>query len=527
MFLGSYHLREQPFGVTPDPRYLYLSAGHREALASLVYGIETGRGFLSLIAEPGMGKTTILFQVLKRFFSHSAFLFQTQCNSREFLCYLLQDLGLENHDRDIVRMHSELNDFLYRESKAGNPVVVVIDEAQNLSDRVLETVRLLSDFEAPEKKLLQIVLAGQPGLARRLSHPGLAQLRQRISIQARLQPLSAVEVAGYIGHRLQVAGYRGSGLFTPDAVQLIAKLSGGIPRIINNLCFNALSIGCAMRREKIGSEVVREVAKELSLDANAARAPLSRQRLSEGFSSAFRTGRDASLSEMGGHLFRQRTFQISFLSAMLVSAIFFGFWSRATKQTTFASPGKASTVLATQELAPDAMKDAAGRLSEAQPDETRRSPARGTTSTVLATQELAPDAMKDAAGSLSEAQSDQTRQTTATPKASTVLATQELAPDAMKDAAGRLSEAQPDETRRSPARGTSAAFFTYVVEPHDTLRELCTAIMGQYDPSTLAQIRRLNPGMRNLNHLQVGQELRFPLKTRGKQRSTLKNGQPK
>ena len=490
MFLGCYHLREQPFGVTPDPRYLYLSAGHRQALASLIYGIETGRGFLSLIAEPGMGKTTILFQVLKRFYSHSAFLFQTQCNSREFLCYLLQDLGLENHDRDIVQMHSELNDFLYRESKAGNPVVVVIDESQNLSDRVMETVRLLSDFEAPEKKLLQIVLAGQPGLARRLSHPGLAQLRQRISIQARLEPLSAAEVAGYISHRLQVAGYRGSGLFTPDAIQLIARLSGGVPRIINNLCFNALSMGGAMRREKIGSEVVQEVAKELSLDAKAARAPVSRQRLSEHAPSAFRTRRDSFLSETRGHLFRQRPFQISFLSAMLVSAILFGFWSRATRQTTIATPSK--------------------------------------TSTVLAAQELAPDSNKPAAGSLSEAHSDEAQQTTATPsEASSVLATQELAPDSKKPAAGSLSEAQPDDTQQTTDRGTSAAFFTYVVEPHDTLRELCTAITGHYDASTVAEIRKLNPGMRNPNHLEVGQALRFPLKTLRNQGSTFKNGQVK
>lgn len=490
MFLESYHLREQPFGVTPDPRYLYLSAGHREALASLIYGIETGRGFLSLIAEPGMGKTTILFQVLKRFYSHSAFLFQTQCNSRELLCYLLQDLGLENHDRDIVRMHSELNDFLYRESKAGNPVVVVIDEAQNLSDRVLETVRLLSDFEAPEKKLLQIVLAGQPGLARRLSHPGLAQLRQRISIQARLEPLSAAEVAGYISHRLQVAGYRGSGLFTPDAIRLIAKLSGGVPRLINNLCFNALSVGCAMRREKIGSEVVQEVAKELSLDAQAAGAPVSRQRLSEHAPGAFRTGRASSLSEIGGHLFGQRAFQISFLSAMLVSAVFFGFWSRATKQTAVAASGKTSTALAAEEWARDSNKPMAGRVSEAQSNETQQATATAS-------------------------------------KTSTVLAAQESAPDSKKPVAGSLPEAQSDEMQQTTDRGTSAAFFTYVVEPHDTLRELCTAMMGQYDPSTVAEIRKLNPGMRNLNHLQVGQELRFPLKTLQNQGSTSKKGQPK
>src|SRR6266850_6074847 len=216
MFLDFYQFREQPFGVTPDPRYLYFSPGHREALASLYYGIETGRGFLSLVAEPGMGKTTLLFQLLQRWrgFVHSAFLFQTQCDSRELIRYLMNDLGLKSSGDDIVRMHSDLNEFLYRETKAGRRVVVFIDEAQNLTDSVLETVRLLSDFEAPDKKLLQIVLAGQPELAQRLSRPGLAQLRQRVAIQARLDPLPAAEVVRYVHHRLQVAGFEGTSLFT-------------------------------------------------------------------------------------------------------------------------------------------------------------------------------------------------------------------------------------------------------------------------------------------------------------------------
>src|SRR6266699_473071 len=215
MFLNFYGLREQPFGVTPDPRFLYFSPAHREALASLFYGIETGRGFLSLVAQPGMGKTTLLFQLLKRWkgYVHSAFLFQTQCDSRELLRYLMEDLGLDSQDRDIVRMHTDLNDFLFRETKAGKRVVLFIDEAQNLSDSVLETVRLLSDFEAPDKKLLQIILAGQPELAQRLSRPGLAQLRQRISIPARLEALPASEVSRYVQHRLRVAGHEGPDLF--------------------------------------------------------------------------------------------------------------------------------------------------------------------------------------------------------------------------------------------------------------------------------------------------------------------------
>jgi len=268
MFLDFYQLGEQPFGVTPDPRYLYLSPGHREALASLSHGIEANRGFLSLVAEPGLGKTTLLFHLLKSWRGqvNSAFLFQTQCDSREFIRCLMNDLGLKSDGDDFVRMQSDLNQFLFRETLAGRPVVIFIDEAQNLTDTVLETVRLLSDFESSEKKLLQIILAGQPELADRLSRPGMAQLRQRIAIQARLDALPATEVVGYISHRLQAAGYRGTELFTVGALGLIAERSRGIPRLINNLCFNALSLGCARQQKQITSEVIRKAALDLSLE---------------------------------------------------------------------------------------------------------------------------------------------------------------------------------------------------------------------------------------------------------------------
>jgi general secretion pathway protein A len=305
MFLEFYKLREQPFGVTPDPRYLYFSPGHHEALASLFYGIETGRGFVSLVAEPGMGKTTLLFQLLKAWkgYVRSAFLFQTQCDSRELLRYLLEDLGLDSHNRDIVQMHSDLNDFVYRETNAGKKVVVFIDEAQNLSDPVLETVRLLSDFEATDKKLLQIVLAGQPELAHRLLHPRLALLRQRISIQARLDPLPPAEVVRYIYHRLRVAGYKGPGLFTPGALALIAQRSRGIPRVINNICFNALSMGYATRKQEISFEVVREVVQDLSLGPSAVNSQASQIPLMSRIASDFRTRFESFYSKIGQQSF--------------------------------------------------------------------------------------------------------------------------------------------------------------------------------------------------------------------------------
>src|SRR5438876_9467253 len=178
MYLKYYGLREQPFGVTPDPRFLYLSAAHREAIAWLYDGVDAGRGFLGIIAAPGMGKTNILFHLLEKFRStaRTAFIFQTQCTSREFLRFLLAELGYEGDTQDFVRMHEEFNNRLVQEARSGNRFIVVIDEAQNLEPAVLETVRLLSDFETPRAKLLQIILAGQPELADNLASPALSQL---------------------------------------------------------------------------------------------------------------------------------------------------------------------------------------------------------------------------------------------------------------------------------------------------------------------------------------------------------------
>jgi general secretion pathway protein A len=267
MFLEFYNLREQPFGVTPDPRFLFLTETHREALASLFYVIEEGRGFGALVAPPGMGKTTLLFQLMERLrgSASSAFLFQTRCDSREFLRYLLTDMGVDCAGDDLVKMHEKLNSELLRLKHSGTRFVLVIDEAQNLNNSVLESVRLLSDFETSSSKLMQIILAGQPGLGRKLASPQMTQLRQRVSVWARLRPLTAEQIDSYIDHRLRVAGYIDGPLFTSQARALIATCSGGIPRNINSICFNALSLGYALEKKKIDGEIITEVAADLDL----------------------------------------------------------------------------------------------------------------------------------------------------------------------------------------------------------------------------------------------------------------------
>ncbi len=265
MFLDFFHLREQPFGVTPDPAYLFPSQTHCEALDSLTEAILGDRGFLALIAEPGMGKTTLLYQVLEglRDSARAVFLFQTQCNSREFFQYLMSELGVDCTAMGIVAMHNKLNELLFAEMLAGRRFVLIVDEAQNLDDAVLETIRMLSNFETPHAKLLQIVLAGQPQLGEKLRQPQLSQLLQRITTVKYLEAFSPEETAGYIEHRLRVAGYRDKALFEPEALALIAERSGGIPRLINKLCFRAMLEAYARGRQTVTCDLVEKADRQL------------------------------------------------------------------------------------------------------------------------------------------------------------------------------------------------------------------------------------------------------------------------
>ncbi len=261
-------LRENPFGVTPNPKYLYESHTHREAKSSLIIGVECGVGFQALIAPPGMGKTTILSHILQRFQQNAltAFLFQVQGNSSDFLWYLLSELGSKESVPDLASAQDRINQLLVKQFRNGRPVIIVIDEAQSLNTDVMETVRLLSNFETASDKLLQIIFSGQPQLAEKLANPELAQLRQRISIFTTLRPFDRADTEKYIEHRLSLAGYPGFGLFTPGAVTMLWKHSQGIPRNVNTLCFNALLLAGSAGRQQIDEGGVLDVVKDRNLD---------------------------------------------------------------------------------------------------------------------------------------------------------------------------------------------------------------------------------------------------------------------
>jgi TonB family protein len=275
MFLAYFRLREQPFGVTPDPRYLFSCPGHEEALASLIYGIESNLGFGSLIAKSGMGKTTLLFHILERYrwYARTAFIFNTQCDSRDLLRSLLGEIDDQPVPDDTFQLHQRFKQILAGAVHARRRVLLVIDEAQNLDAAVMETIRLLSNFESPNCKALHIILAGQPELAAKLSRPELNQLQQRIPILAGLPCLSQSETIAYIEHRLRVAGNRGKAIFTPEALSEIARLCRGVPREINRLCFNCLSLAYAIQTPMVDSAVIAEVAVDLDLDRRLPKQP--------------------------------------------------------------------------------------------------------------------------------------------------------------------------------------------------------------------------------------------------------------
>lgn len=267
MFLQYYGFREQPFGFTPNPRFLFPSESCREAHASLLYAITNNVGFSTLIADPGMGKTTLLFCVLERLrdTARTAFVFTTQDSSRDLLRYINLEFELPDCGDDPVRFQQQFKECLVAEARRERPVILLLDEAQNLNDASLEAIRLLSDFETPGKKLLHIVLAGQPQFANRLRQSGMSQLFQRVATVSRLAKLTPTETAAYIDHHLRTAGYRGEQLFTPDALAWIAEKSNGIPRQINRLCFNGLSISCGLQKQYVDVDILTEVEQDLEL----------------------------------------------------------------------------------------------------------------------------------------------------------------------------------------------------------------------------------------------------------------------
>ena len=265
MYTQFYGLREKPFSLSPDPRYLFLADSHREALAHMLYGIEQGEGFIAITGEVGTGKTTLCRTLLQRIEpgTEVAFIFNPQLSALELLQAISAELGLETGDCTRRELTDRLNRFLLTKRQEDHRVLLIIDEAQNLAPDALEQVRLLSNLETNTAKLIQIILIGQPELDVTLEQPSLRQLCQRISVRWRLAPLSTNETREYIRHRLRIAAGAPRELFTELAMREIHRRSQGIPRVVNLLCDRALLAGYAASAKAIGLGLVTQTQKEL------------------------------------------------------------------------------------------------------------------------------------------------------------------------------------------------------------------------------------------------------------------------
>ena len=258
-----------PFSISPNPRFVYDNPFYREAFATLCYGIEARKGFIVLTGEVGTGKTTLLRAVMHNLESsvHTAFIFNPKLTFSQLLRSIFNDLGITESSQDRLTLITKLNNYLLEQLKKDHVVAIMIDEAQDLSDDLLEEIRLLSNLETANGRLIQIVLMGQPELEQRLEQPHLRQLKQRIALRCRLTPLPKSEVGSYINYRLKKAGYQGKEIFEAKAIEKISLNSQGIPRIVNVICDNAVLIAYASSKKKVSAEIVEEVARDLQLTA--------------------------------------------------------------------------------------------------------------------------------------------------------------------------------------------------------------------------------------------------------------------
>ena len=271
MYKEFYGLRANPFNVNPDPRYLFLTRHTEEALACLTYGIQSRKGFVLLTGEVGTGKTTLINKLLEWLRLQqvaTAFIFNSRLNVPQFLDYMMADFGIPCDSKAKSQVLLRLYNWLLDRYRAGETAVLIVDEAQNLSDEVLEEIRMLTNLETFTEKLLQIVLVGQPELEQKLKQPQLRQLRQRLTLRAKTHALTLDETKAYVQQRLRIAGSNGQQIFDPEALVSIHRYASGIPRVINLLCEHCLVSAFVDQQKVIGPTVVDGVARDFDLGDN-------------------------------------------------------------------------------------------------------------------------------------------------------------------------------------------------------------------------------------------------------------------
>jgi type II secretory pathway predicted ATPase ExeA len=482
--------------MTPNGRYLYASPTHREALASLFYGIRAGAGFMVLTGQPGMGKTTLLLEALNELREERkvVFLFQTISSPQELIRALLIDLEVDDPQGSLVDLQTKLNEVLVSLAATGKTLVVFIDEAQHLGEPTFEFVRMLSNFETASSKLMQIVLCGQPQLIEALNSSSLLQLRQRVSIFARLDGFSPSETRAYIEHRLKVAGLNaGTELFTEPAMELIVEHGKGIPRNINNICFNALSLAYALRQSRIDADLVREVIQDLGIEPARPSSIAIRPNVEmRGLGSAnyASNSRSRGNSRSGGSGTRRSRNRGLRVAALCVAFFCFIAFVLGYKQAQSAGAS------VQQEQGPRRVVFAAPQLStstpvqgvKSQPTPVQEAQSQSTPVQVVQSQST------PAQGVQSQSTPAQGVQSQSTPA---------------QGVQSQPTPAQGVQSTSTPVQGVESQTQTVTIHAGQNLYVVCKEIYGECGPQVLREMIKNNPSLGNPKNIKPGTTVRI------------------
>lgn len=510
MYLDFYGFKKAPFHITPDPEFLFLSPSHKTALGSLIYGIEERQGFVTLIGEVGLGKTTLLRSYLERVDQRqlkTIYIFHSNVSFRDLLRALFHEFGLELATDDLYDAVNQLHQLLVDEYRQARNVTLIVDEAHQMPVDTLEHLRMLSNLETSTQKLLQIVLAGQPELDDKLNLHELRQLKQRIVVRATISPLSEAESLAYVEHRLSKALLTDRPVFTRRALRRIIKEAKGTPRVLNILCTNALISGFGYQSERITDKIVKEVIAEYSGKRPAQwRKPV----WLAGLGVAIALGLFLASPYRQTAFFQAKKFYYSSPFFQRLRQTFSGTTlssssqqpahelSRAASKT----PGKNSLPSSTVSTASPATVPALPV-----PPSVAESPARnllpsGGESRPMQLPPTAPTASERIANT---SETPSAAISSGNPSPSSALALQ----PAVKPASPEATASSGREVPRLPLSAASQE-ITRTVKRGDSLAKMATEVYGKFDLAVLDWVKHHNPHIHNVNRIEVGETITFP-----------------
>ena len=462
MYCNFFKLSERPFELTPDPKFLYLTPGHREILASLIYGIRERRGFMTMIGEPGTGKTTLLRAMLDWIDKNIqvAFICNTDVTFEQMLNMALIDLGLSTSQETLSKVQAldRLNTLAIQELNKGANVALIVDEAQNLGPRSLENLRLLSNLETAKRKLIQIVLSGQPELDGKLNKPNLRQLAQRISLKRYITPLTEKETYEYIQHRLTVAGCKDPNFFSLKAQHSVWEYSGGVPRRINILSYNALLIAFGVKEKRIKGHIVEHAIRDLVhspfSDTEQTQAPIPMQSKESKLKAMFSPFKFASST----------TLVIAACLFFILGLVLGILWLKPQDKVSFSSGNVVRAEI------PDRSKDSrVSRANKASPGKDAYARARIPPENAL-----------------------------------------ENVPREKAEPLPALSPEKATETLSTFRAEDKQSWKSVTVRSGDTFSKLVARVYGDANPNFIRLVREHNPQIEDTNKIEVGQKIVFP-----------------